>query len=287
MTIDQHKNITIGFIGQGWIGKNYADSFVDRGFEVIRYGLEPEYMGNKEKIKDADVVFLAVPTPSTPQGFDDRHVRQALALVGDGKIAVIKSTIPPGTTRTLLEEYPHLYIIHVPEFLREAHARYDVDHPERALIGIAEDTPEYRERAALLREILPSAPYTRIMLAREAEFMKYTHNTLGYATVVFMNILYDLSCAQNIDWDIVKESITKNPWFPEKYLDPVHQGGRGAGGDCFIKDFAALNEMYKKEFPKDLKGNALLDAMVAKNNQLLRESGKSLDLLDGVYGKES
>lgn len=282
----EHKKLTLGFIGQGWIGKNYADSFVDRGYEVIRYGLEPEHAHNKERIREADVVFLAVPTPSTPQGFDDRHVRQALGLVGAGKIAVIKSTIPPGTTRALLKEHPHLSIIHVPEFLREAHARHDVDHPERALIGIAYDTPEYREHAETLKAILPEASHTRVMLAHEAEFIKYTHNTLGYATVLFMNILYDLSQAHGIGWDIIKESITKNPWFPEKYLDPVHQGGRGAGGDCFIKDFAALTEMYKREFPEDTKGNALLDAMAGKNNQLLRESGKSLELLKGVYGQE-
>ena len=125
------------------------------------------------------------------------------------------------------------------------------------------------------------------MRAREAEFIKYTHNTLGYVTVVFTNVLYDLAQAHGIEWAMIKEAIINNPWFPEKYLDPIHQGGRGAGGDCFIKDFASLNEMYKKEFPNDAKGIAFLDAMARKNNQLLRESGKSIELLDGVYGKEA
>ena len=44
----------IGFIGQGWIGKNYADNFEARGYEVVRYSLEPEYAGNQEKIKDCE-----------------------------------------------------------------------------------------------------------------------------------------------------------------------------------------------------------------------------------------
>ena len=70
----------IGFIGQGWIGKNYADNFEERGFTVIRYALEEPYNGNKDKIKDCDIIFIAVPTPSTPQGFDDSIVRQAVAL---------------------------------------------------------------------------------------------------------------------------------------------------------------------------------------------------------------
>ena len=57
---------TIGFIGQGWIGKNYADDFEERGFEVVRYGLEPEFAENKDRIKDCDIVFVAVPTPTRP-----------------------------------------------------------------------------------------------------------------------------------------------------------------------------------------------------------------------------
>ena len=88
----------IGFIGQGWIGKNLADHFDRRGFEITRYAKEPEFESNKDAIAECDVVFIAVPTPSTPTGFDDRILRSVLPLVGKGKTAVIKSTILPGTT---------------------------------------------------------------------------------------------------------------------------------------------------------------------------------------------
>ena len=115
--------MTIGVIGQGWVGKNYADHFEDRGFKVIRYALEQPYIQNKEMISLCDIVFIAVPTPSTPTGFDDRHVLDGLRLVGKGKIAVIKSTIPLGTTKRLAELHPDKYVLHIPEFLREAHAR--------------------------------------------------------------------------------------------------------------------------------------------------------------------
>ncbi|MEY3784652.1 MAG: hypothetical protein RLZZ230_974, partial [Candidatus Parcubacteria bacterium] len=50
----------IGFIGQGFIGKSYADDFENRGFEVVRYALEELYINNKELIKDCDIVFVAV-----------------------------------------------------------------------------------------------------------------------------------------------------------------------------------------------------------------------------------
>ena len=81
--------MTIGFIGQGFIGKNYADDFERRGFSVTRYSLEEPYRGNKEKIKECDIVFIAVPTPTTPEGFDDSILRGVLPLVKEGKTAVI------------------------------------------------------------------------------------------------------------------------------------------------------------------------------------------------------
>ena len=58
----------IGFIGQGWIGKNYANDFEARGYATVRYALEEPYKANEDKIKDCDIVFIAVPTPSTPTG---------------------------------------------------------------------------------------------------------------------------------------------------------------------------------------------------------------------------
>jgi len=275
----------IGFIGQGWIGKNYADHFEENGFDVTRYALEEPYVKNKEKIQDTDIVFIAVPTPTTPKGFDDSHIRSAVALSRKGATVVIKSTLPPGLTVKLTEEFPDLYIFHVPEFLREAHARYDVDYPERLIIGYPKDTPEYQKRAELIRSIHPKANYTKITSSQEAEMIKYAHNTIGYATVLFMNILYDLAEAKGVEWSAVKEAILSNPWYPSKYLDPVHKSGRGAGGNCFIKDFATLTLLYQETHPDDTEGNALLQAMAKKNNQLLRSSGKSLDLLEGVYGK--
>ena len=80
------KDNLIGFIGQGWIGKHYADDFEKRGYDVVRYALEEPYIKNGDKIKDCDIVFIAVPTPSTLEGFDDSIVRKAIKGVGQGKI---------------------------------------------------------------------------------------------------------------------------------------------------------------------------------------------------------
>lgn len=283
----EHNDITIGFIGQGWVGKNYADSFEDRGFRVIRYALEEPYRQNESKIATCDVVFIAVPTPTTPSGFDGSILRSVLPLVGAGKVAVIKSTIPPGTTRILSNEHPNKYIVHVPEFLREAYARHDVDHPERLIVGVPSDSAQYNEKAELVASVHPEAGHTQITSAEEAEFIKYTHNTLGYATIVFTNVLYDLAVQHGVEWGKVREAILNNSWFPSKYIDPVHKGGRGAGGACFIKDFAALRDLYGKSAEPDSAGLALLRAFEEKNNELLRASGKDLHILRAVYGDDA
>ena len=82
--------IKIGFIGQGWIGRHYADEFESRLYSTVRYSLEEPYIANKDLIKNCEVVFIAVPTPTTEEGFDESIVRDALTLVGEGKTAVIK-----------------------------------------------------------------------------------------------------------------------------------------------------------------------------------------------------
>ena len=81
----------IGFIGQGWIGKNYADDFEKRGFKTVRFAMEEPYKNNSDKIADCDMVFIAVPTPSTPNGFDPSILKSVIKYIGKGKIAVIKS----------------------------------------------------------------------------------------------------------------------------------------------------------------------------------------------------
>ncbi|TSD00351.1 MAG: UDP-glucose/GDP-mannose dehydrogenase dimerization [Parcubacteria group bacterium Greene1014_15] len=115
-----HKKI--GFIGQGWIGKNYANDFEQRGFSVVRYAKEPEYAGTRKDIATCDIVFIAVPTPTTEAGFDDSIVRAVLPLIGKGKTAVIKSTILPGTTESIQKQFPDVFVFHSPEFLTEATA---------------------------------------------------------------------------------------------------------------------------------------------------------------------
>lgn len=273
----------IGFIGQGWIGKNYANDFEARGYTVTRYSLEEEYRENREKIKDCDIVFIAVPTPTTPQGFDFSAVSDALTLVGKGKTAVVKSTLLPGTTEKIQEEFPEIYVLCSPEFLVEKTAAYDAAHPNRNIIGIPKDSDEYRRRAREVIEVLPKAPYETIMYSRDAEFVKYAGNCFLFTKVIFMNVLYDLIASMGGDWDRIREALIHDPRIGESHTNPVHQSGRGAGGHCFIKDFEAFRKLYDERV-HDAEGSAVVRALAEKNIKLLTESGKDPDLLAGVYG---
>ncbi len=275
----------IGFIGQGWIGKNYADNFVERGYEVVRYAMEEPYVKNKEAIKDCDIVFIAVPTPTTPQGFNNNILRSVVPLVGVGKIAVVKSTILPGTTESIQAENKNIFMLHSPEFLTESSAAYDAANPNRNIIGIPVDSDEYRGKAQEVMAVLPYAPYQVICRAREAELIKYGGNCWFFFKVIFVNMLYDLAQKLGVQWEVVQDAMAADPRIGRTHLNPIHQGGRGAGGHCFIKDFAAFTELYKQEIGDEL-GQKALESLVEKNIDLLVKSKKDIDLLKGVYGEE-
>ncbi|HVV39379.1 MAG TPA: hypothetical protein VHD31_03630 [Candidatus Paceibacterota bacterium] len=282
---------TVGFIGQGFIGKNYADDFERRGYGVVRYALEPQFASNKEKIADCEFVLIAVPTPTTPEGFDDSVLRAVLPLVGIGKTAVIKSTTYPGTAKKLQALFPDRTILHSPEFLRERTAAEDAAQPKRNLIGLSQHTPLQRERAETLLAILPSAPYIRIADATETELIKYAGNAFLFFKVLYANFFYDLAQSLGVDYETVADAVAADPRIGPSHLQVIDQSGhngavsgRGAGGHCLIKDFAALRELYEEVMPGDKEGSALLRAFEQKNAALLKNSGKDLDLLNGVYG---
>ncbi len=278
------KKPLIGFIGQGYIGKNYADDFERRGFKVVRYALEAPYRGNKDRIKECDIVFIAVPTPTTPKGFDGGIVKSAIALVGRGKTAVIKSTILPGTTKGFQKAYPGKIVLYSPEFLSEATAARDASHPFSNIVGLPRRTATHTHAARQVLRILPKAPFTLVCTSTEAEIIKYTHNTSGYVQIILFNMLYDLAQGLGENWKNIHQAIAADPLVCNRYARPIHKSGRGAGGHCFIKDFAALRELYRKTV-KDKEGLAAFQSFEAKNKKLLISTKKDLDLLEGVYGK--
>ena len=133
--------------------------------------------------------------------------------------------------------------------------------------------------------------------------IKYGGNNWFYFKIVFINMLYDLAKKDGCEWEVIRDAMAADPRVGKSHLMPVHKRGtpggdnfevvkgkeqkgeRGAGGHCFIKDFAAFAELYKKTFPDETKGIEVLSSLECKNIDLLMSSGKDLDLLKGVYGE--
>jgi len=284
------KKPAIGFVGQGFIGKSYADDLERRGYPVVRYALEAPYRKNKTKIAECEIVFIAVPTPTTTRGFDLSIVRASLKLAKPGATVVIKSTILPGTTRALQKKFPKLFIMHSPEFLVARSAKADAAKPLRNIIGIPKQTKPFLTRARAILATLPKAPYSLICNAEDAEIVKYAGNGFLYTKVLFANLIYDLAKAVGADYEVVRSAVAADPRIGPSHLtiwhDSGHKGakkGRGAGGLCFIKDIAAMRALYTKS-AKRPSGAAFLDAAIRMNAELLARSGKDLDLLTGVHG---
>ncbi|MEN9412977.1 MAG: hypothetical protein RLZZ342_64 [Candidatus Parcubacteria bacterium] len=281
------KKSLIGFIGQGWIGKAYADNFEHRGYDTVRYALEKPYVANKDRIKDCDIVFIAVWTPTTPKGFDSSIIESVLPLVGEGKIAVIKSTVLPGTTNALQAKFPKIIVLNNPEFLSITTSVHDAAHPFVNMVGMPVHDAKHYLAAEKVLKVIPRAKYSSICMSPEAEIFKYTHNASGYTQIMLFNIMYDLAQRFGASWDVINAAIQHDPLISRRYSNPIHKSGRGAGGGCFIKDVAALRGHVKKYLPNDPLSLKLLEAMEAKNIHLLMSTAKDLDLLEGVYGADT
>ena len=196
---------------------------------------------------DADVVFIAVGTPSRRgDGHADlTYVYEAAREIAAGltrsTVVVTKSTVPVGTgdevERILRQLRPDLDIAVVsnPEFLREGAAIHDFKHPDRIVIG----TDDERAKTAMAEIYRPlylnQAPilYTR---RRTAELIKYAANAFLATKISFINEMADLCERVDADVQEVARGIGLDNRIGAKFL----HAGPGFGGSCFPKDLRAL-----------------------------------------------
>lgn len=217
---------------EGMVGKALCEWFKD----AIPYD-PPKGVGTKEELNEAEIVFIAVPTPFN-EGFDLSYVENAVKDLWGNKVVVIKSTILPGTTDNLQTLYPQHRFIFNPEFLTEATAREDMLHPDRQILGYTEFSYSV---CTEIMAMLPEAPYEKIIPAREAEMCKYFNNTWFATKVIFANQMYDLCEKLGIDYDTVKNAASADRRMTKtSHLEIWHKGSRGYGGKCLLKDTKAL-----------------------------------------------
>lgn len=232
----------IGIIGVGMVGGTLNEYFKERGITSFLYD-KGRSLGSIEEINQADIVFIAVPTPYD-NGFDLSAVEEACQNLQGNKIIVIKSTVVPGATNQLQEKYPNHKFLFNPEFLTEATAQEDMNHPDRQIVGYTNESQEIAEE---IMDLLPQASFKRIMPAKEAEMVKYFSNTWFAVKVIFANQMYDLCQKTGIDYNEIKESALADKRIGKDHLNIFHKDYRGFGGKCLAKDISALIEFADKQ----------------------------------------
>lgn len=247
--------------------------------ELLREGLSERRLCATDDVAQAvgasDLSCICVGTPSDPAGHVNteflRRVSEAIGQALRGKsgyhVVMVRSTIPPGTTRqlvlTALEAASgrkvgrDFGLVFNPEFLREGSAVADFHHPSRTVIGQYDDRSG--DAAATLYDFV-QAP-TRTTSLETAEMIKFADNAFHAAKVAFTNEIGQLSRSLGVDAQEVMEVFrldTKLNLGPA-YLRP----GSPFGGSCLPKDLRALLNLTRKLHV----GSPLLEAVLTSNDR--------------------
>jgi UDPglucose 6-dehydrogenase len=268
-------NITV--VGTGYVGLVTGTCFAETGNKVIcvdidkakvekltsgqitiyEPGLEKIFLRNikearlkfttqlEEAVADAEIVFLALPTPPGADGSADLKyvlgVADHLGKILKGyKVIVNKSTVPVGTadkvSAAIAKNYSGEYdVVSNPEFLREGVAVDDFMKPDRVVVGTRS------EKAKKLMSDL-YAPFVRqgnpliYMDERSSELTKYAANAFLATKISFMNEIAQLCERMGANVDMVRRGIGSDDRIGKRFLFP----GIGYGGSCFPKDVQAL-----------------------------------------------
>lgn len=268
--------MTVAFIGHGYVGLVTAAVFADLGNTVWVVGRTKEKierlkkgdpliyepgldellkrnlsagrikftLNYKEAIASSEVIFIAVGTPSKPNGEADlASVYSAAEQIGSAlvgyKVVVTKSTVPPGTGKKVADIVnahkpagSSFAIASCPEFLREGTGLSDTLHPDRVVIGTNSD----RARDILIE--LHKSIDGKIVLCNveTAELIKYASNSMLATKISFAHAIAFLSEKVGADVEKVLEGVGLDKRIGRNFLYP----GVGYGGSCFPKDVKAL-----------------------------------------------
>lgn len=280
----------ISIIGSGVVGSQTGLGLKQLGHDVIFYDVIDKDLPNftndlKKAIKETDVSFVCVPTPSTELGIDLSYVKEAVKAVAfeinrksSYHLVVVKSTVIPGTCENyvlpILESFSHgkFGLCMNPEFLTEINRTWcddnnfkrDFFNEERIVIGeLDKKSGEmleavYRQRADVRYQIFHFD-------LRTAEFIKYASNCCLASRISFWNEIFLICDFLGINASVVTDIVSMDPRIG-KY-GTVH--GKAFGGKCLPKDLHALIHflnIINFESP-------LLNAVERTNEEMKRQYG--------------
>ena len=268
-------NITV--IGTGYVGLVTGTCLADMGNNVIcvdinkekvqkmKQGEVPIYEPNleelflkniegrrlhfttnlKEAIKEATIIFLALPTPQGEDGSADLSYVETVAhdlgkMIDNYKIIINKSTVPVGTSdkvKEIVSSHTNVEfdVVSNPEFLREGFAVKDFMEPQRIIIGSKSEKAK-RFLSKLYKPFISVKRPIIFMDERSSELTKYASNTFLATKITFMNEVANLCEKIGADVDMVRMGMGSDARIGNRFLFP----GIGYGGSCFPKDVNAL-----------------------------------------------
>ena len=270
----------VSIMGLGFVGSAMKQSFEEKGCDVLGY--------DKYKISDKfvdclqnNIIFLALPTiyDESKHEYDKSCIIKVctdLTANDYNGLIVIKSTVEPTTTKELSNMFPHLKLIHNPEFLTAATAYEDFHNQQHIVLGKGPNVTH--EDIVILedfyKELYPTAEMSHCN-STESESMKSFVNCFYSVKIQFFNELYLLCNANNCDYNTVKELMLKNKW-----INPMHTQVPGVdrqlsyGGYCFPKDTNALLQFMKRSGTH----SKVLEATVEERN-IMRSDNVNVKLI--------
>jgi len=239
------KKYKVGIIGLGFVGESQAFAFSPTS-EIRIYDIDPlKSTHTLEEVCQCDFVFIAVPTPMKKNGSQDlSYIENVFSQVTPGPIFIIKSTILPGTTKKINEEYNELDIIFSPEFLTERTAKLDMLTQSRIIFGGSKQlcfkVKKLFEQRFMNRHYIITDSTT-------AELIKYMNNTFLATKVSIINEFKRLADNLGANWKDALHGFAADGRIGESHLQvPGPDGKLGYGGTCFPKDVNALITLGKE-----------------------------------------
>ena len=239
--------MNIGIIGQGFVGNAVFNKFKNY-YNVLTFDLDKTLCNSSfEKINnECKYIFVCLPTPMNKDGSCHTGIVDDLLIklnknskeISQSKIVVVKSTIPPGTSKTWNDKFDNLSVVFNPEFLTEANAVKDYENQNRIILGGPKN--ETLQLNSIFSKVFPNAKIINSN-STDAEMVKYTTNSFLAMKVSFANEIYQICKKVNADYDKVIESTIQDDRLGTSHWKvPGPDGDFGYGGHCFPKDINAL-----------------------------------------------
>ena len=265
--------MNIGIIGQGFVGNAVYQKFKNY-YNVITYDLQVKLCnGTIEEIMDkCKIIFVCLPTPMSKDGKcftgiveeELKDLELLASMTPEIKTVVIKSTVPPGTTKKWNKQFKFLDIVFNPEFLTEANAVQDYENQNRIILG--GPRPSTTTLKPIFAKVFPKAKIIKTN-SSYAEMVKYITNSFLATKVSFANEMYEICQYLDIDYDkVIEYACYDDRLGTSHWAVPGPDGDFGYGGHCFPKDVKALIHVAM-EIDSDI-DPVMLKATDEKNNQV-------------------